>query len=152
MPPLFMSGLYKRFSQTVRRPLPPGPRGIEIARAFNDFRSNGLSALERMASQYGDIAYVNLAGNHAFLLGHPDLIHHVLISKRENYLKMPGSKNVQRFFGNAMQLNNGEYARQMRRLMAPAFQPDHVARAYTDLIVKATRATIDGWEFGPRPG
>jgi cytochrome P450 len=134
---------------------PPGPRGVALVRAFEDFRRNGLPALERLAARYGDVVQVSLLGHRSFLrsflLSHPDLIQHVLVRNRDNYLKMAGSRNVRRFFGNAMQLNNGDYARQMRRLLAPMFQPDRAARAYTDLIVGQTRGTVAAWEPGVRP-
>jgi len=76
----------------------------------------------------------------------------VLITRRDAYLKIRGSRNVARFFGNAMQLNNDDYARRMRRMLAPVFQPDRVATAFTDLIVRTTEATLDRWERGTRPG
>lgn len=136
----------------LRVPRPPGPRGLALARAFLDYRDNGLSALERLVARYGDVVCIELPTLRAFLLGHPDLIHRVLITRRDAYLKIPGSRNVRRFFGNAMQLTNDEYARSMRRILAPAFQPDRVAAAYTELIVRATEATIDRWGRGERPG
>lgn len=136
----------------LRAPRPPGPRGVALVRAMLDYRQNGLSALERLVARHGDIIRIDLPGVRAFLFGHPDHIHRVLVTRRDAYLKIRGSRNVERFFGNAMQLNNGDYALRMRRTLAHAFQPDRVASAYTDLIVRATEAAMDRWQRGPRPG
>lgn len=149
---MIMTSLYKRLAGRGREPRPPGPGHIEFARSLADFRRHGLAALERLAGRYGNVVYVNVPGRRSFLFNHPDLVHHVLIKNRDNYLKTQGSKNVRQFFGDAMQLNNGAYARHMRHIMAPVFQPDRVAAAYTGLIVETTRVAIAAWQPGTRQG
>jgi cytochrome P450 len=134
------------------RERPPGPRGLDLLHALNDFRLSPLPTLEYLAKRYGDVVCVPVPGRRAFLLSHPDLIHHVLIRRSENYTKTTGTRAARRFFGSSMQLNNGERARSMRRLLAPLFVFDRLARAYGDLIVEETQACIDQWTPGPRPG
>ncbi|HEY0190171.1 MAG TPA: cytochrome P450 [Kofleriaceae bacterium] len=129
----------------------PGPRGLALVHTALDYHRHGLSALERMVARYGDVVRVELPGIRAFLFGHPELIQHVLVRQRDRYLKINGGRNVQRFFGNAMQLNNGDYARHLRRTLAHAFQPDRIAAVHTAPIVRATEALIDRWAPGPRP-
>ncbi|MEO8033297.1 MAG: cytochrome P450 [Acidobacteriota bacterium] len=134
-----------------RRDRPPGPRGVKLVRALLDWQRDALPTLERMTAEYGDVAYIPLPGGGAFLLGHPDLIEHVLIRNVDNYHKTTASKWARHFFGNAMQINNGEYARQIRRLVAPVFHGEKLARAYGDLIVRETAAAVSGWVAGHRP-
>lgn len=147
-----MTSLTGGIFDRLRAPRPPGPRGLALARAMLAYRRDGLPILEQLIARYGDVVCVELPGFRAVLLGHPDLIHHVLITRRDVYFRLTGNRNVKRFFGNAMQLTNDDYARRMRRMMAPAFQPDRVAAAFTDLIVQTTEAMLDRWERGPRPG
>jgi cytochrome P450 len=147
-----MTGLGERFRRAVLRPRPPGPRGIALVRAANDLRRNGLATLERMAREYGDVVYLNMAGRHMFLISHPDLVEQVLIRNYTNYIKTTGDAQTRHFFGNAMQLNNGDYARAMRRIIAPVFNPEALARAYGETIVRETQAAMDRWQPGPRPG
>jgi cytochrome P450 len=123
-----------------------------VLRALNDFRRSPLPALERLAQRHGDAVCVTLPGRRAFLFAHPDLISHVLIRHGENYTKTGGTRAARRFFGSSMQLNNGDKARAMRRLLAPLFVFDRVARAHGDLIVEETLAVIARWKPGPRPG
>jgi cytochrome P450 len=137
-------------SQSGERP--PGPRGLALLRTLNDFRRSPLPTLEKLSERYGDVVCVPLPTRRAFLFAHPDLIHHVLIRRGENYTKTGGTRAARRFFGSSMQLNNGERARSMRRLLAPLFTFDRLVTAYADLIVEETQAFLDDWSAGPRPG
>ena len=143
-----MAASEKLLPQPMQQSQPSGPKGIELVRTINDFRRNGLSALERLTERHGEIVYTRLFGHRVFLLSHPDFIYHVLLKSRENYLKVDSGKNAKKFFGNAMQLNNGEYALTMRRMLVPIFQPERLAKSYSDVIVSTTNAAADSW----RPG
>src|SRR5260370_30205830 len=146
-----MTGIRERLSRAVLRPRPPGPRGLDLVRTGDGLRRNGLATMERLARTYGDIVYINLAGRHMFMISHPDFIEQVVIRNSDNYIKSHGSAWTRRFFGNAMQLNNGEYARGIRRIMAPVFHHEALASAYCDMIVSETLATMDKWGPEPRP-
>jgi cytochrome P450 len=134
------------------RKRPPGPRGLDVLRALNDFRRSPLPTLERLAEQHGDFVWIPLPGRRTILLAHPDLIHHVLIGRSANYTKTRGTRAARRFFGGSMQLNNGDRAKAMRRALAPLFVFDRLARGYADLIVEETLALVERWRPGPRPG
>jgi cytochrome P450 len=128
----------------------PGPRGLDLLRTLNSFRRNPLPTLERLTREHGDAVSVRLPGRPAFLFSHPDQVRHILIGRSENYLKTSGTRAARRFFGDSMQLNNGDRARSMRRLLAPLFTFDRVASAYAGLVVEETRAAIRDWSPGPR--
>jgi cytochrome P450 len=136
----------------TRHRLPaPGPRGLALLRALNDFRRSPLPTLERLTREHGDAVSVGLPGRRAFLFSHPDQVRHVLIRRSDNYLKTGGTRAARRFFGDSMQLNNGDKAKSMRRLLAPLFTFDRVASAYAGLVVEETQALIGGWSPGPQP-
>lgn len=132
-------------------PKPPGPRGLELISGLSDWQKNGLAALERLAQRYGDIACASVFGKRVYLLSHPDFIQHVLIDNRDNYLKTRGNRNAQLYFGDSMQLNNGDKARRLRRMMTPMFQQARVMRAYCEPTVETARESISGWTVGPQP-
>lgn len=131
--------------------LPPGPRGTELLSGMLDWRKNGLAALEGLARRYGDIACASLFGKRLYLLSHPDLIQRVLVDNSDNYLKTKGNAAAARYFGDSMQLNNGEKARRIRRLITPAFRQIRVATAYNEVIVSSAADSISAWVPGPRP-
>lgn len=143
-------------SHRVALPTPgrraPGPRGLALLRTLDGFRRSPLPVLERLTREYGDAVSVRLPGHPAFLFSHPDQVRHILIRRSDNYLKTAGTRAARRFFGDSMQLNNGDRARSMRRLLAPLFAFDRVASAYGALVVEETRATIRDWAPGPRAG
>jgi cytochrome P450 len=128
---------------------PPGPRGVELFSSLNDFRKNGLIALERLAQRYGDIVCARIAGRRFYMLVHPDHIRHVLFDKRDNYLRSTGNNRERRFFGNSMQVNNGDEARRLRRIMSPMFQHARMTRDYCGIVVDLTRAAVDRWATHP---
>ncbi|HEX8620261.1 MAG TPA: cytochrome P450 [Thermoanaerobaculia bacterium] len=136
----------------VRSGRPPGPRGLRLVRTLLDYRRNNLPTIEKLAREFGDIAYMPFPGGGGFVVSHPDYIQHILIRNSDNYRKTSATHWVRHFFGNAMQINNGEYARNMRRIIAPAFHGEGLARAYAELIVDESVAAIRGWKPGPRPG
>lgn len=121
-------------------------------RALNDFRRSPLPTLERLQREHGDVVSIRLPRRQAFLFAHPEQIQHVLLRNSENYTKTTGTRAAQRFFGSPMQLNNGEKAKAMRRLLAPLFVFDRLARSYSELIVEETLAMLARWSPGPRPG
>lgn len=138
------------FPASGRRP--PGPRGLALLRTLDSFRRSPLPTLERLTREHGDAVSVRLPGRPAFLFAHPDQVRHILMRRSDNYLKTSGTRAARRFFGDSMQLNNGDRARSMRRLLAPLFAFDRVASAYTGLVVEETRATIRAWSPGTRAG
>ncbi|MBM3778933.1 MAG: cytochrome P450 [Acidimicrobiia bacterium] len=135
---------------TARRA--PGPRGIEVVRVLRDFQRSPLPTLERLARQYGDVVSLVLPGHRALLLAHPSLIEHVLLRRSDRYRKSRGTRAGRRFFGDSMQLNNGERALAMRRRLAPLFTFDRLVAAHAGPVVEETRAALAGWTPGARPG
>jgi cytochrome P450 len=125
---------------------------VAALRAVRDYRRDPIPTLETLAQQYGDVVSVNLPGARVWLLNEPSLVHHVLVRNHENYRKTSGSGNTRRFFGNAMQLNNGAAARTMRRMLAPLFQFERVAATWSGVIIEETEAAMRDWGPGRRPG
>jgi cytochrome P450 len=125
---------------------------VGLVRALLEYRKNALPTLEKMVVEYGDVTYFPLPGGGAFLLGNPELIAHVLIKNVDNYQKTSASKWARHFFGNAMQINNGDYARNLRKMLAPVFHGETLARAYSDIIVNETAGAVRAWPAGHRAG
>ncbi len=131
--------------------MPPGPRGLGVFSTLLAWQRNGLASLETLTRQYGDIVSIKLMGKRIFLLNHPGYINHVLVENHDNYLKTKGNVNAQRYFGDSMQLNNGDFARRLRRLMTPLFPQGRVNREYCLPTVEVTEEVIAKWSIGPRP-
>jgi cytochrome P450 len=129
----------------------PRLRGFELLSSFNEFRKDGLTILERIAKRHGDLVCAKVLSRHFYLLNHPDYIRHVVIDNRGNYLKAKGNDRSKRLLGDAMQINSGDVARRIRRIMSPVFQQARLTREYCGLLAEATREAVERWNAGARP-
>ena len=130
---------------------PPRLRGFELLSSFNEFRKDGLTILERLTKRHGDLVCAKVLGRHFYLINHPDYIRHVVIDNRGNYMKAQGNYRSKRLLGDAMQLNSGDMARRLRRIMSPVFQQARLTREYCGLLAEATREAVERWNAGARP-
>ena len=126
----------------------PGPSGRALVSLLFDWQRNGLAALESLAQQYGDVVCVRLPGVRAYLLNGPDRIKHALIDHSDNYLKTPGNTHARMYFGDSMQLNNGEKARRLRQWITPIFHHSRVAQDMNS--VYEPQLAIKGRAYGER--
>ncbi len=124
---------------------PPGPRGLAVWRAVRAFQKSPLPALEQLTAEHGDAVCLSLPWSRTYVFAHPSLVHHVLLRGSQNYRKSEGTRAGRRFFGESMQLTNGERAKAMRRRLAPLFTADRLVTAYADLIVEETEACVGRW-------
>jgi cytochrome P450 len=135
-----------------RRPRPadgraPGPKGLGVLRAFLEFKRKGVEFLEQGARQYGPVAGLHFFGFKVYLVTRHDLIDHILVRHRDNYLKSAGTARAKLFFGHSMQTKNGEPARQQRQLMGGLFRPERI-RLFGETMAEKAQAMAEGWRDG----
>ncbi|MHB8625165.1 MAG: cytochrome P450 [Aggregatilineales bacterium] len=112
-----------------------------------DLKRDNLGFADRMA-RYGDVSFAKIGPYALYLLNHPDLIHQVLVEQWEKFNKWHVQKQViGQVIGNGTFNIDGEYWKQQRKLVQPAFHAKRIA-AYADVIVDETRRVIDSWQMG----
>jgi cytochrome P450 len=116
-----------------------------------NWQRNGLAALETLSHEFGDVVHVHLPGLRAYLFGRPEFIKHVLVDNSDNYLKAPGGTHARMYFGDSMQLNNGEKARRLRHFLTPLFHHSHLANGFSMMVVRAVEDSIAQWSPGAKP-
>ena len=130
---------------------PPGPpRSFRTLIIYGPGR-NPLVFFSDLARQYGDIAFVRLAGERLFMFNHPQLVKDVLVTHQRNFLKGRGLERARRLLGQGLLTSEGAMHVRQRRLMQPAFHRDRIASyaavmtEYADRIQRSWRdgATID---------
>jgi cytochrome P450 len=127
---------------------PPGPRGHFLLGSLPEFGRDILGFLTAAAREYGDVAYLRLAGWDVFLLNNPDLIDHVLRRNRDNFIKHRFFwRHVTAIFGNGLLTSEGDFWLRQRRLAAPAFHPDRIA-SYGGAMVEYADRLVDQWQDG----
>ncbi|MEW2032255.1 cytochrome P450 [Streptomyces roseifaciens] len=104
-----------------------------------------LGALPR----HGDLVEVRIGRRPLFVLCHPDLVRRVLTDDRTYDREGPSYQRSRRAMGNGLATCPQAEHRTQRRLMQPAFRPDHLAR-YAAVMRGTIGEAVDGWRHGQR--
>ena len=126
---------------------PPGPpRSLRTLVIYGPGR-DPIAFFSNLARTYGDVSHVHMAGEHLFLLNHPNLIRDVLVTNQRNFLKGRGLERARRFLGQGLLTSEGAEHLRQRRLMQPTFHRDRIssyASVMTDYADRVQRRWHDG--------
>ena len=93
-----------------------------------------------IARQYGDIAYYKAGPLHVYQLAHPDLARQILVEQPEKFVKSRYIKRAFRpFAGEGLLTSDGEFWKQQRKLMQPAFHHGRLTGYGTVMVARATQ-------------
>lgn len=128
-------------NSSLSRHLPPTPRGT-----VRELVRNPLSYFLSITQQYGDIVCYRPAPDPAYLINHPNYIHHVLVEKHRNYSKETYSNQAfKQIIGEGLINLEGDAWIRQRRLMQPAFHHSRLEKL-DSLIVQATLDMLERWQ------
>ncbi|HUO84783.1 MAG TPA: cytochrome P450 [Thermoanaerobaculia bacterium] len=129
--------------------MPRGPKGHFLLGSLPDLGRDILGFFESCGrGGYGDLVAFRLAHRPAFFLNHPSLIEPVLVGNARNFIKHTFFwRHVSAIFGKGLLTSEGDFWLRQRRLAAPAFHRDRIAR-YADVMVAYTDRMLDGWKAG----
>ncbi len=107
---------------------------------------NPLNYFHSITQQYGDIVCYRPAPETAYLINHPDYIHHVLVDNHHNYSKDTYSNQAfKKAIGPGLINFEGEAWLRQRRLMQPAFHHNRLMQL-DEMIVQAADDMLDQWQ------
>ena len=106
-----------------------------------------LAFFTNLARTYGDISHVHMAGEHLFLLNHPQLVKDVLVTNQKSFFKGRGLERSKRLLGEGLLTSEGETHLRQRRLMQPAFHRERIASYASVMTGVADRVQRD-WTDG----
>jgi cytochrome P450 len=128
-------------SPTKRQNLPPTPQG-----SLRELVRNPLNYFHSITQRYGDIVCYRPAPETAYLINHPDYIHHVLVDNHHNYSKDTYSNQAfKKAIGPGLINFEGEAWLRQRRLMQPAFHHNRLMQL-DGRIVQAADNMLDQWQ------
>lgn len=135
----------------------PGPRGLPLISwrtGMLQIYLQPFSYLRRMQDTYGDIvaldrhdpSYLFAFGpeNNFRLLSNPDLFQ---VMNNNAFAKVPRGTALARLSFNNLTRMNGEYHRQQRRLMMPAFHKKQIVSYHNDMV-NLTQGMLERWQVG----
>lgn len=125
---------------------PPGPKLTLSLGLFGLFRSDPLRFFMQL-SRYGDISHTRLLGRHIYLLNEPEAIRDVLVTNDRKFKKGRGLQLARGLLGNGLLTSEGDFHRRQRRLSAPAFHHQKIAR-YAETMVTLAQQTSRRWQPG----
>ena len=123
---------------------PPGPR-FNFPYLFSlQFLKAPLTVLNDLARKYGDISYFKFGRQGIYFVNHPDYIQNVLMINQSKFIKNPGLRITKRIIGNGLLTSEGQYHKQQRGLIQPAFDYSHIAM-YADIITSCGEELCEKW-------
>ena len=111
------------------------------------FRKDPANYLLKIAREFGDLAYMRLGPQHAFVVSDPDAIRDILITNQGNFTKSRMLERAKVLLGEGLLTSEAEFHTRQRRLVQPAFHRDRLLRYAADMVACAERAR-DAWAPG----
>lgn len=94
--------------------------------------------------QFGDIFRASVYGTDVYVVSDPDHVDHVLRINWQNYRKGLTSKRVGLLLGNGLMVSEGEFWKNQRRMVQPAFHDEAIATLIS-VITAANSALLKKW-------
>lgn len=133
-------------SFTALPSVPPGPKGHFLLGILPEYSQDPLGFFARCANNYGDIVKIT-GGFTTYLLNHPDYIEQMLVSQHQHLVKSQLSQILRPVLGNGLLLSEGDFWRQQRRLIQPAFHRDRIM-GYGTVMATYTQQMLSTWNDG----
>jgi len=90
---------------------------------------------------------MNIGRIQLYLVSHPDLIEHVLITDNDRFAKPWLLRRAADVLGQGLLTSDGSLWKRQRQLMQPAFHRSRIL-AYTDVMTRRTEALMERWTDG----
>ncbi|HEX3271000.1 MAG TPA: cytochrome P450, partial [Ktedonobacterales bacterium] len=130
-----------------RQTLPPGPEGMPFAGNLFQFRANPLNFVTSVARSYGEAATIHMGAQPVILFSRPEHVRYFLTEQPRNFTNREFAGNLTRLLGDGLLTTDGDFHRQQRRLVQPAFHKKRVD-SYAGIMVQHTSEMLDGWQIG----
>lgn len=116
----------------------PGPRSWPVIGNVGALRGL-LPFLEQQWAEHGDVFRIRLPGTSAIAVVHPDLMQHVLLTKRENFVKGSVLDSVRLILGDGLVTLEGEAWKERRTLAQPAFHRQSLEKLTAIMAISGAR-------------
>lgn len=122
-------------------------KGYPLAGNLLEFTKDRLSLLQRMASE-DDVIGMHFGPFPSILFNRPEYIHSILVEHSYDFDKGVAIHNVFRsVIGDGILSSEGDFHRHQRKLIAPSFQPRHIAR-YAESMGRYGEQIQQTWDDG----
>src|ERR687884_2186253 len=126
---------------------PPGPHSILPNKLLREFINNPIKTLMDTAYTYGDISHFKFGRQHVYLINNPHYMEDILIRNHKNFIKSRGLQVSKRLLGEGLVTSEGEYHDRQRRIIQPAFHPNHIS-TYGQIMTDYAQHMYQKWQNG----
>jgi len=123
---------------TIAPVRPPGPRALPTLVGLASRRTPSSEVFAAIARAHPRLAHVRMAGEHVYVLTHPDVVREVYVTQGRFTVKGRALQRSKVLLGEGLLTSEGEVWRRQRRLVQPAFHADRI-RGYAEQMVATTR-------------
>ncbi len=126
---------------------PSGPKPHPLFGNLREFYPDQLGFLTNLQRTYGDAATMYFFKKPVVLFTRPEAIRYVQIENARNFINRPVFEGLRQLLGDGLLSIDGDFHRQQRRMMQPAFHKQRV-ESYRDTMVACTESMLDEWTPG----
>ncbi len=109
-------------------------------------RRDPLSFMREIQQTHGRMATVQFGKQQVVMFLRPEHVRYVLVEKPRNFVKYDLG-NLRFLLGDGLLTSDGDFHRQQRRLVQPAFHK-HRVEGYADTMVHLTEEMLEQWQPG----
>jgi cytochrome P450 len=125
--------------------LPPGPKGLPFIGNIVEFQRNPLQFFRETQQQFPRMATVYIGKIPFVLCFRPEHVRYVLVENPRKFVKPNRDGfNLRFLLGDGLLTSDGDFHRQQRRLVQPAFHK-HRVESYADIMVQMTQEMLAEW-------
>jgi cytochrome P450 len=126
--------------------LPPGPKGMPIVGNAPQFQRDPLAFVRQLQRDYGSMATAYLGKRPLVFFFRPEHVRYFLTEHQKNFTKVArGRNNLKNTLGDGLLTIDGDFHRQQRRLVQPAFHK-HRIESYANTMVQFTQEMLETWQ------
>lgn len=125
----------------------PGPRPTPLIGNLGAIVDGPLEFMSELSREHGDLSRFRVGRREALVVTCPRLIEEVLVTHRKHTVKDPITAGLSEVLGQGLLTAEGELWKQNRRLIAPSFQPRHLAEL-GETMLATTREHAERLESG----
>lgn len=126
--------------------LPDGPQGLPLIGNTLQFQRNPLTFFRQTQQQYPHLATIYIGKEPLILCFRPEHVRSILVENARKFVKPNrGGLNLRFLLGDGLLTSDGDFHRQQRRLVQPAFHK-HRVESYADIMVQMTQEMLEEWQ------
>jgi cytochrome P450 len=129
--------------------LPAGPKGLPLVGNVIQFQRDPLAFMRGTQRQFGNMARLHLGNETVVAFFRPEHVRYFLMEHPRNFIKpnLGAGANLKAFLGDGLLTSDGDFHRQQRRLVQPAFHKKRV-EGYANVMVQFTQEMLETWQAG----